>query len=54
MLVMLLISDKECRAPWINPKALLLRLGVHSSVFMIQLTSYQEIEAIFTLVVALA
>lgn len=37
-----------------QPKALLLHLGVCSRVFMIQLTGYQEIKALFILVTVLA
>src|SRR5271168_1776701 len=47
MLLMLLISSKECRPPWTSPKALLRRLGVHSSVFMIGLTNHEIIGALF-------
>ena len=38
-------------APLEQPQALLLCLGVHSWVFMISSINYQEIEALFILVV---
>ena len=54
MLVIWLISDKECRLPSIKPKALLLRFGVHSTVFMTYLINYNEIGSLFKMVVVLA
>jgi hypothetical protein len=54
MLVIWLISDKECRQHWMSPKALLLRLGVQWGVFMIRLIHYRGIEALFMLVVVVA
>ena len=52
MLVIWDISDKEWRAPWIKPNALLLFLGVHSRVFITWLTNYSDFASLFTLVVA--
>jgi hypothetical protein len=53
ILVICMISASECLPPWINPKALLLRLGVHSRVFVTSLTTCEGIEALFILVVEL-
>jgi len=51
MLVMWLISSKECQPPWTSPKALLQHLGVHLSVFMIGMINYERIGALFKVVV---
>jgi hypothetical protein len=51
MLVIWVISLSECLPPWINPKALLRRLGVHSTVLMMYSSDYQIIGALFIMVV---
>jgi len=51
ILIICVISLRKCLLPWINPKALLLHLGVHSTVPMMYSGSYQKIEALFIMVV---
>ena len=52
MLVILVISLRECLSPWINPKALLRFFGVHCTMERTYLNCYQGIEAPFIMVVA--
>jgi len=51
MLVIWVISLRECLAPWNNLKALLLRLGVHSTMRMMYLNRYWRIGVPFIIVV---
>jgi len=51
ILVICVISLRECLPPWINPGALLHRLGIHSAVCMMYSGGYQKIEALFITVV---
>jgi len=51
ILVIYVISLRECLLPWINPKALLHHLGVHLMVYMMYSGSYQKIEVLTVVVV---
>jgi len=51
ILVIYVISLRECLLPWINPKALLHHLGVYLMVYMMYSGSYQKIEVLLITVV---
>ena len=47
ILVICIISLRECLLLWINPKALLHLLDIHLTVHMVYSGGYQKIEALF-------